>query len=352
MLATEALSRWGLDLPLSPAPDAGLINRTWLVGEPPQAVLQWVNPIFKPSVHLDIEAITARLAERGLPTPRLLRDAAGALWIEDESACWRLMTFIPGRTLHRLDGPERAAAAGRLVGRFHAATAGWDYAFQHRRPGAHDTLAHMATLRAALDEADGHPLAGPARELGAGILLDWDRWEGDLDQPARVCHGDLKVSNLRFDPSGRDAVCLLDLDTMAALPLSVEMGDAWRSWCNPAGEEDPEASRFDLSLFQASAQAWLSEVGPLSDQERASLVPGVERICLELAARFCADAIRNSYFREDRERHPQRGAHNLLRARSQHQLARSAKAQRAAASEIVASASPRRPGSSVRSPSR
>ena len=335
MEATEALSRWDLDLPLSPAPDAGLINRTWLVGAPPQAVLQWVNPIFKPSVHLDIEAITARLAEHGLLTPRLLRRADGALWLEDEGACWRLMTFIPGQTLHRLDGPARAAAAGRLVGRFHAATAGWSYDFQHRRPGAHDTLAHMATLRAALGGAHGHPLADDARALGDQILVDWERWDGDLDQPERVCHGDLKVSNLRFDLSGSEAVCLLDLDTMAALPLSVEMGDAWRSWCNPAGEEDPQASRFDLSLFEASARAWLAEVGPLAPEERDALVPGIERICLELAARFCADAVRNCYFREDRQRHPQPGAHNLLRARSQHQLARSARERRAEASGIV-----------------
>lgn len=340
MQANEALSRWGLDLPLSPAPDAGLINRTWLAGDPPRAVLQWVNPIFKPSVHLDIEAITARLAERSMTTPRLLPTTGGALWIEDDEACWRLMTFIPGRTFHRLDGPDRASACGRLVGRFHAATAGWSYTFQHRRPGAHDTPAHMATLRAALESADGHPLAGPARELGHAILLAWERWEGTLEQPDRVCHGDLKVSNLRFDPAGSEAVCLLDLDTMAALPLSVEMGDAWRSWCNPAGEEQPEASRFDLTLFEASARAWLAEVGPLSELERASLVPGIERICLELSARFCADAVRNSYFREDRERWPQPGAHNLHRARSQHQLARSARDQRGLASDVVESMAP------------
>ena len=338
MQAIQALSCWGLPGPLSDAPDAGLINRTWLVGEPPEAVLQWVNPIFKPSVHLDIEAITARLAERGMPTPRLLRLPDGTLWVEDEGACWRLMTFIPGRTLHRLDGPARAAAAGRLVGRFHAATAGWSYEFQHRRPGAHDTLAHMATLRSALEAADGHPLAEPVRALGAEILRTWERRDGDLDQPERVCHGDLKVSNLRFDQDGSEALCLLDLDTLAALPLSVEMGDAWRSWCNPAGEDQPEASRFDLSLFEASARAWLAEVGPLSALERDSLVPGVERICLELSARFCADAVRNCYFREDRQRHPQPGAHNLRRARSQHQLARSARDQRGPASAIVQSA--------------
>lgn len=335
MEAAEALSRWGRAGPVQPAPDAGLINQTWMVGEPVDAVLQWVNPIFKGAVHLDIEAITARLAEQGMLTPRLIRTREGQLWVDDVEGCWRLMSFVPGRTLHRMDSPARAATSGALVGRFHAAVAGWDYRFQHSRPGAHDTLRHMATLTDALDGADGHPLAGPARELGARVLEQWSRWEGSLELPDRVCHGDLKVSNLRFDASGQRAICLLDLDTMAALPLAVEMGDAWRSWCNPAGEDDPERVFFDLDLFQASASAWLAELGPLSDEERRSLVPGVERICLELAARFCADAVRNTYFREDRERFPEVGAHNLWRARGQQRLAWSAREQAVAASAVI-----------------
>lgn len=341
MEPTEALACWGDLEPVTPAPDAGLINRTWLVGEPAQAVLQWVNPIFKPSVHLDIEAVTARLAAAGLLTPRLLRTRDGALWVDDDAGCWRLLSFVPGRTLHRIDGPACAAAAGALVGRFHAATRGWDYDFQHRRPGAHDTLAHMAALRVALERADAHPLAGPARALGEQILSRWASWDGTLDLPTRVGHGDLKISNLRFDASGERAVCLLDLDTLAALPLAVEMGDAWRSWCNPAGEDDVQACRFDLTIFEASARAWLTELGEISDLERASLIPGVERICLELSARFCADAVNNTYFREDRSRHPAPGAHNLHRAQGQFVLACSARAQAGAASAILRGALPR-----------
>lgn len=333
-----ALSRWGRAEEPRPAPDAGLINRTWLVGSPPVAVLQWVNPIFKPTVNLDIEAITARLEEAGLVTPRLLRTPEEALWVEDEQGCWRLMSFVPGRTLHRVEGPAQALEAGRLVGRFHAATRGWDYAFRHRRPGAHDTLLHMDTLARALEEADDHPLAEPARALGRRVLDQWAGWEGTLDQPERVCHGDLKISNLRFDEQGERAICLLDLDTLARLPLSVELGDAWRSWCNPAGEDDPEACRFDLSIFEASARGWLEGVGEIDPEERDALVPGVERICLELAARFCADAVRNTYFREDRARFPLPGAHNLHRARGQLQLALSAREQAPAARRALLAA--------------
>lgn len=335
MEPSEALARWGRAELIRTAPDAGLINRTWEVGDPPVAILQWVNPIFKPAVHLDIEAVTSRLEARGLLTPRLLRTTEGGLWVDDSQGCWRLMSYVPGRTVHRMDSPARAATSGALVGRFHAAVAGWSYTFEHCRPGAHDTPRHMATLAAAMEAGDAHPLAVPAQALGRQILDQWARWEGTLDLPERVCHGDLKVSNLRFDSAGERAICLLDLDTMASLPLAVEMGDAWRSWCNPAGEDDPDAVYFDLDLFEASATAWLAELGPLPEAELASLVPGVERICLELAARFCADALRNTYFREDRQRFPEVGAHNLWRARGQHRLAVSARARATQASAVL-----------------
>lgn len=328
MEARDAMDAWRLTGALREADD-GLINRTWLVVPPggaPTAVLQWVNPIFDARVHDDIEAVTAWLAHKGLATPRLLRTAAGALWMEDDQrGRWRLLSYVPGRTVHQLRDPEMARQAGALVGRFHAAMADWPGSFVAPRRNVHDTPARLADLAAALEAADGHPLEGPAREVGQAILAGWGRWEGRLDLPERPAHGDLKISNLRFAADGPQATCLLDLDTLGPLPLAVELGDAWRSWCNPAGESQPEAATFDEDLFAASLEGWL-ETGPeLPGEELDSVVPGIERICLELASRFAADAVRNSYFREDRDRWPQPGAHNLARARTQLRLAQSAR---------------------------
>ncbi len=331
----EALSRWGRDDPVRPVPDPGLINVTWEVGEPPDAILQWVNPIFDTRIHLDIEAVTRHLAEAGVATPRLIPAPGGRLWVENESGCWRLMSFIEGRTLHRLAGPAQAAAAGGLVGRFHAALADWRSDLEAPRRSIHDTLSRLDQLRAALDECDGHSLESPTRALGGEILDAWAAWDGELELPEHLCHGDLKVSNVRFDLGCREALCLIDLDTLEPMPYACELGDAWRSWCNPAGEDEPDLCRFDVELFEASARAWFAVAPPLEERELRSLVPGIERICLELAARFAADAVRNSYFREDAERFPEPGSHNLARARGQLRLARSARARRAECEAIV-----------------
>ncbi len=331
--AREALAAWGHGGRPIPADD-GLINCTWLVGAPGadgafDAVLQWVNPVFAPQVEQDIEAVTAWLQSRGMVTPRLRRLPDGALALPDTRGHWRLMDFVPGRTLHRLSSPAQAAAAGALLGRFHAAMADWPGSFAKPPRNIHDTPARMAELRAALHGADGHPQQGPARDLGQRILAAWDRWDGDLDLPMRPCHGDPKISNLRFAEEGDHALCLVDLDTLGLQRLADELGDAWRSWCNPAGEDTLASVRFDLDLFAASASAWLAHAPPLSDAERASLAPGIERICLELAARFCADAVaEQTYFREDRKRFPVQGDHDLHRARIQLRLADAARAAR------------------------
>ncbi len=299
--------------------DDGLINDTFAVGEPPVAVVQRQHPAFAPEVNIDIDAVTARLADRGLLTPRVLRTAAGELWhVDADGRAWRALSWVPGRTIHTVESPAIAREAGAMVARWHAALEDFDYTFVFSRPGAHDTERHMAALRAAVDAHPGHRLADTVRRLADAILADWARWDGDLDGPATMTHGDLKISNLRFDDAGR-ALCLLDLDTMGRLPLDVELGDAWRSWCNPRGEDTAEPE-FSVDVFEASAAGYLSE-RPLPAELRESLAGGVERICLELAARFAADALNERYFGWSRAVAPTRGDHNLLRAAGQHRLA-------------------------------
>lgn len=313
--------------------DGGLINRTYAVGEPPLASVQWLNPIFAPEVHLDIEAVTAHVAARGLATPRLLRTEAGGLWvIDEEGGCWRALSWVPGVTVHKLRDPALAAAAGDLVARWHEATADLDHRFHFTRPLAHHTPHHMQVLREALDAHPTHRLRERVLPVAEAILAAWARWEGRLDQPLRVAHGDLKISNLRFTAEGA-GLCLLDLDTMGHLSLDVELGDAWRSWCNPAAE-DAQETTFDLGLFAASAQAYLAR-RPLDAAARAPLALGVERIALELSARFCADALNERYFGWNPQVAPTRGEHNLLRAQGQLALAASARAQRGAMERVL-----------------
>src|SRR5262249_45893883 len=141
-------------------------------------------------------------------------------------------------------------------------------------------------------------------------------------------HGDLKISNLIFRDAPPRGICLVDLDTIASGTMAFEIGDGMRSWCNPLGE-DAGSVRFDLAIFSAAIRGFRSVADPIiSDDERRSIVLGLETVCIELAARFAVDAFDDRYFGWDPARFPSRRAHNLVRARGQLDLGRVVRAAR------------------------
>ncbi|MBN2359084.1 MAG: aminoglycoside phosphotransferase family protein [Deltaproteobacteria bacterium] len=318
----EALSAWSI-APTALTPiAAGHINRTWRVehGDLWYA-LQWLNPIFKPELHFDIEAITARLEAAGLTTPRLVRTAAGELWTTAEGGVWRLLTWIEGESVLVVDGPDRAHQAGRLLGQFHAALLDWEHPFHFERPHVHDTPRHLRHLEQALADQPAHRNRSLVEPLATEILALARRATIAGELPRRVVHGDPKISNFVFAPDGR-AVALIDLDTLARMPIAVELGDAFRSWCNPQGEE--VAAAFELALFEAGWRGYRDAIGDRVDRDELATVPRqIRLIALELAARFCADALEESYFNWNRDRFASASEHNLARTRSQLALARS-----------------------------
>ncbi|MDP2306798.1 MAG: phosphotransferase [Pseudomonadota bacterium] len=324
-------------LPIRPGDDGGLINLTWYAGDPVAWVAQRLHPAFRAEVHEDIEAITAHLAAKGLVTPRLVRTDAGELSHtlrrgDGGDGVYRVMDYVPGHTHHRVSSAGLAGAAGALVARFHAAVDDLEWSYRHVRPGAHDTPLHMSRLEEGLaGAAEGGGPAADARRVADGILEAW-RTFPSASLPTRHAHGDLKISNLRFDAAGQ-GVCLLDLDTLSALPLDVELGDALRSWCNPKGEDDTDTF-FDIDTFAAAIQGY-TRVRALSAEEREALPGAAERIALELASRFCRDVWDDNYFGWNAGRFPSRAAHNLFRARGQLSLARSARSARAAAARLL-----------------
>jgi Ser/Thr protein kinase RdoA (MazF antagonist) len=333
----EVLDQWALaDARVQPI-GSGLINRTFeVVAQAGQrTILQQVNPIFDPAIHHNIAAVTEHLASKGLATPRLIPTRAGAAWAEHEGEIWRMQTAIAGVSVDALDDPSAAEAAGRFVGRWHAALDDLEHEFVARRAGVHDTPRHLETLREALAAGAEHPLYAEFEPLGSALLDAAAKLEPLPAQPERVAHGDLKISNLMF--AGATPVALVDLDTVAPMSLAHELGDAWRSWCNRASEDQP-AARFDLELFAASLRGWQAGYAqPLTVEDRRALLLGPEWISLELCARFAADAMFERYFGWNPSRFPTRGAHNLARARGQWSLHQALLATRREREALLAS---------------
>lgn len=332
----SVLTAWNLQGAAVAPLGSGLINRTWIVAAPAgRYVLQQVNPIFPGAINEDIQVVTAHLRARGLVAPELLRTTDGRLWLDDPGGAYRLMTHVDGVSHDRLGSPGEAREAGQLLARFHRALADLKHEFRNQRLGVHDTERHLKVLRQALVDHGDHRDFAAIRPLATQILELADALPDLPSLPDRVVHGDPKINNLLFDPASGRALCFIDLDTLGRMPLHLELGDAFRSWCNPKGEDSPK-SAFALDLFTAAVQGYAEGArGWITPDEAAAIVPGTLTIYVELAARFCADALRESYFGWDATKFPSRSAHNQVRAASQITAARALWDARGAAEEAV-----------------
>jgi Ser/Thr protein kinase RdoA (MazF antagonist) len=245
---------------------------------------------------------------------------------------WRVVTRLPGTGFDVCQAPELAHSAGLLVGAFHAALVDFDEPLHPLGFVFHDTPSHLADLERSLATGSAHRLYAEVAALARRVLSAARALPVSPPLPSRVIHGDLKFNNVLFlaDTAGGAwrAHALIDLDTLSRMPLWVELGDALRSWCNRRGE-DSEQAELDLGYFRAAIEGYLARMSAhVGSDELASLTEAIERMALELAARFATDALEERYFGWNRERFPASGEHNLLRARGQLSLAEQARATR------------------------
>jgi Ser/Thr protein kinase RdoA (MazF antagonist) len=322
------------------------INATYIVrrraiGHDP-IVLQRLHPVFGPHVHVDIQAVTAHLMARGLETPHLIRNHHGELWTTigggPEAHVWRALSFVDGVTLHRTRDTAWHESAASLLGRFQRALVDLKHEFVHERP-LHDTRRHLANLETALGSERARDDA-PAQALGAEILRHAEAVRVDFASlPKRIIHGDPKLSNVMFahHPPAH-ARCMIDLDTVGRGYVAYELGDALRSWCNPAGEDTPDAE-LDAAIFTAVMRGYARTCpAGITRPELLSAIDGFETVSVELASRYAADVIVDRYWGWDPTRFTSRREHNVVRARGQLALSRAVRAARARLDEIATAA--------------
>lgn len=315
----------------------GLINETFLVtaddGE--RFVLQRLSSIFPPDVNRDIDVVTRHLAAKGMTTCRLVPSDDGQLWVQHDGADWRLLTFVDGRSHDALENPVQAREAGRLLAQFHDAVSDLEHRFANPRLGVHDTARHVQNLRDALVRHAEHPQFADVRAIANDILVGAAALPKLPKVADRIVHGDPKINNVLFARDSDRAICMIDLDTMARMPLPLELGDALRSWCNPAGEDDRQTT-FAAELFEPAIEGYASGASAwITPTEAHAFVDATLTILIELAARFCADALNESYFGWNPDRFASRSQHNQVRAVGQIRAAQSLLAQRADLQRII-----------------
>ena len=139
--------------------------------------------------------------------------------------------------------------------------------------------------------------------------------EGGL--PLRVTHNDTKLSNILFDTKSKNAVAVIDLDTVMAGYSVYDFGDIIRCAAASVGEESVEFSRveLDLELYRAAALGFVHGCTGLSRAEIEMMPYAAMTMTYECGIRFLCDYLCGDvYFKT------QRAGHNLDRAKNQFAL--------------------------------
>ena len=314
----------------------GNINHTYKVnfchinGKPKSYIVQKINTevFHKPIEVMDnIDQVTEYIHATN-PGKTVLHfhhtEDRKTYWFEGNNF-WRLFNYIPSQTYDASEDLEIIWNAGYAFGEFQVLLRKFDAGHLHETiPGFHDTIQRYDTLMAHVKQ-DPYGRVAQVREE-----LDWLlsvrekacaitelRRKGEL--PLRVTHNDTKINNVLFEQEGKEAIVVIDLDTVMPGLVGHDFGDAIRFAANREAEDSKnyQNAGVNMEIFGAFADGFLKQTASaLTQKEVDTLALSCFDMTCELATRFMDDYIMgDKYFKT---RWP---GHNLDRTRCQVALA-------------------------------
>ncbi len=297
-------------------------------------------------VHPKLEAESEK-ADRVWQMPRILQTVDGKDFVvDDEGETWRVITKIASATaFDEAQGAEHAAECGAVLGHFHWLVSDLDpQTMFDPLPGFHITPAYLAKYDATFAReplAEKRLNASTEARRMAMFVEERRGFAGTLQRALdagelklRMMHGDPKVNNIMIDDFTGKGTAMIDLDTVSPGLIHYDFGDALRSICNHAGEDEQNLSKvvFDLDLCEAFCKGYMAHARQfLTDADRRYLYDAIRLITFELGMRFFQDYLAGSvYFKI---RHPEQ---NLNRARVQFRLCESIEARERPIRDLLA----------------
>ena len=244
----------------------------------------------------------------------------------DESGFWRLFNYIPSSTYNASDDLEIVRNAGSAFGHFQMLLSDFDASKLHETiPDFHNTVKRYEKLT---EDSRNDP-CGRVKDVGAELewLLSVRDTACKLTKmkdagllPIRVTHNDTKINNVLFDSMTKQAIVVIDLDTVMPGLIGHDFGDAIRSAANYVEEDSRNYERagVNLNIFEAFTNGFIQQtVNTLTQNELDTLALGSFVLACELSTRFLDDyIIGDKYFKIG---YPE---HNLVRTRCQIALAK------------------------------
>ena len=315
----------------------GNVNRTYKVnfllpeGTPKSFLVQNVNTYaFRNPVGLmeNIDKVTEHIRAKkpGKLALHFHHTADRKTYVADGSNFWRMTNYVPSVTYNAVTDLNVVRNAGKAFGEFQMDLADFDIAeLTETIPGFHNTRQRYETLIRSIKEDKAGRVSEVQEEIDyllsvqdlACRLTDL-QMAGEL--PLRVTHNDTKINNVLFDPESKDAMIVIDLDTVMPGLMGHDFGDAIRFAANFVEEDCREYDKVGvhLEVFRAFAEGFLSMTAKtMTEKEVETLALSSFVLTAELATRFLADYLDGDlYFKTNAP------DHNLVRTRCQIALAK------------------------------
>lgn len=247
-------------------------------------------------------------------------------YLADGENFWRMTNYVPSVTYNTVTDLNIVRSAGKAFGEFQMDLEDFDLsALVETIPGFHDTRKRYADFRRSVEEDKAGRVSSVREEIDyllsvegkACCLTDLYR-AGKL--PLRVTHNDTKINNVLFSPETKEAMIVIDLDTVMPGLMGHDFGDAIRFAANRVEEDctDYDQAQVNLDVFRAFAEGFLSMTAKtMTETEVKTLAMSCFDLTVELATRFLADYLDGDLYFNIR-----RPDHNLVRARCQIALAK------------------------------
>ena len=333
--------------------NVGNVNRTYKVdflmdnGLAKSYIVQKVNTyVFKNPIQVmdNIDKVTEYIRSKsckGVPLHFHHTADRKTYVFDEEEGFWRLFNYIYSDTYNTTSDMEVIRNCGEAFGEFQTMLSDFDASQLYETiPDFHNTKKRFEKLEQDI-QADPCNMVFSVREE-----IDWllsvkekacrltDMYErGEL--PLRVTHNDTKINNVLFDRDSKQALAVIDLDTVMPGLVGHDFGDAIRFAANYVAEDcaDYEKVGVNLDVFATFTEGFLKATNnALTKQEIETLPLSAFVLTVELATRFLDDYILGSpYFKT---LYPE---HNLVRTRCQIALAKDMLAKMDQMEEMVRS---------------
>lgn len=321
---------------------SGHINDTYLIitKEKPYFVLQRINHgVFKdvPGLIENKVSISSHIREKlkHLPKEQLdrnvldfIKTTKGHSYYKDEEGnYWNLMCFIDDSlTFETVKDEEVAYEGGKLFGEFLNLTGDFDAStLTEVIPKFHDMPFRYSQFQSALQSVSKERLfkAKPYIDLVIDLkkemhILQNLKESGDIK--LRVTHNDTKISNALFTKNNK-GLCVIDTDTIMPGIVHYDFGDAIRTICNTAAEDETNLDlvEFNVAYYKAYTKGFLEKMKfSLTPVELEHLPLAAKTMIFIMALRFLTDYMNNDVYYKTK--YPE---HNLDRAKNQFKLIQS-----------------------------